>query len=362
MDSAEIINSISATLPQLEVSGTEDLINVFIPALDDTVNLPPGRVLRIQAIFGPRGERAIEFTMTDDEDPWPFILTADDVVYPPADTSTVLDSAIQIKISNAPPLVAYSEMTRDALAYAQSCESSETLDLDGAVGTEILLRCFIAGATRLGMFPTQAAACWLRARAALGGETFLAEYRPDPAWEELCARARTTRVTFPPEPIADDPRNLTADDFREVAPRLTFSRLDDELVTSWKRWVPITPQRFTRILLDGLDDAQAELTLYPDGGGEIMLRVRAGGENAGVLQLGMSFANDQFTLDEIRIEGAGKGTGLFQRLIYNTDELAGRLGFSAIRTVATGIGSYALAALGYPKDRETWIRLNRGQS
>jgi hypothetical protein len=359
MDSAEIVKSISELLPQLEVSVTEDLIRVFIPVLDDSINLSSNRVLRLQAIFGPRGERAIEFTVVDDEDLWPFILTADDVVYPPAPTSTVLDSPIEIEISNAPPLVAYSEMTRDALGYAQACESPGVINVDGITGLELLLRCFIMGATRLGMRPAKAAACWLRARAALGGESLLGEYRPDSAWEELCAQARTIHITYQSEAAVDDPSNLAAADFGEITPRLTFDRVDEELVASWKRWVPITPPRFAQILLDGLDDPQAEMTLYPDGGGEVVLRVMADGGCVGVLQLGMSFANDQFSLDEIRIEGTGKGTGLFQRLLYNMEELAKALGFSAVHTRATGIGSYALAALGYPKDPETRTRLNR---
>lgn len=359
MDSAEIVKSITEILPQLEVSATEDLVRVRIPALDDSICLSSNRVLRLQAIFGPRGEPAIEFTMADEGDLRPFILTADDVVYPPAPTSAVLDSPVEIEISNVPPLVAYSEMTRDALGFAQASESPEMIDVDGITGLELLLRCFLMGATRLGMRPAKAAACWLRARAALGGESLLGEYRPDPIWEELCAQAREIHITYKPELTADDPSNLAAADFREITPRLTFDRLDEELVASWKRWVPINPRRFAQILLDGLDDPQAEMTLYPDGGGEVLLRVMADGGCVGVLQLGMSFANDQFSLDEIRIEGAGKGTGLFQRLLYNMEELAKALGFSAIHTQATGIGSYALAALGYPKDPETRTRLNR---
>lgn len=359
MDSTEIVKSISAILPQLRASATADRVSVYVPALDDRVDILAVSVLRVKSIFGPRGERAIEFTVADDGDLWPFILTADDVVYPPAATDAVLDSAIRIQISNAPPLVAYSEMARDALAHARACESTGPVNLDETAGTELLLRCFVVGAARLGMRPVKAVACWLQAREACGGETF--EYRPDPAWEDLCAEARTVQITYQQAQVAPDPGNLAIADFREAADRLAFTRLDEELVASWKRWVPITPQRFAHILLDGLADAAAELALYPDGGGEVVLRVLADGECIGLLQLGMSFANDQFSLDEIRIEGAGKGTGLFQRLTYNMEELARQLGFSAIRTLATGIGSYALAGLGYPKDPETRGRLSRRQ-
>jgi hypothetical protein len=223
-------------------------------------------------------------------------------------------------------------------------------------GTLLLLRCFIAGATRFGMRPIRTVAWWQRAWTALGGDTVLPPFLPNPLWEELCAEAE--RITVTPAPGTDtdddatDLSGLTMTHFEALAPALTITGLDEEFVESWKRWVTVAPNRLARALLEGLDDACAEVTLYPDGGGGVHLKVESGGVCVGLLELGFSFPNDEFTLDEIRITGAGKGTGLFQRLMFNTERAAAVLGFSQVHALATGIGSYALAALGYPKSRE----------
>jgi hypothetical protein len=364
MESAEIARALSE-LPGLQVTVSGDMISVFVPALDDSVNLMAAEVQRFSKIFGPRGESALEFTVGDESDLWPLIITPGDVVYAPASADTVLDSTIRYQVSNAPPLVAYSEMERDTQTLARSRGDQEERNLDALSGTLLLLRCFIMGATRFGMRPIRAVASWQRAWAVLEDDIFLPPFRLDSVWDGLSAEAALLSDAPVPSPEKyndeTDLTSLTLADFSALSPTLTIAQLDEEFVESWKRWVGISPARFAQTLLEGLDEARAEVTLYPDGGGEVDLRVDSGGLCVGILQLGFSFRDDDFTLDEVRIMGVGQGTGLFQRLMFNTSSLAELLGFHQIRTLATGIGSYALARIGAPARRAVQMR-SRGDA
>lgn len=363
MDSTEV-GRILSELPELRVSVAGDQVRCHVPAIDDTVCLGAAAVRRCRPIFGPRGERAVEFVVdADDGDVRPLIVTGDDVVYAPADAAGLLDSAIPYRVGNAPPLVAYSEMQRDAEALARTAEQGTArLDLSEVGGTALLLRCFVAGAVRFGMRPVRTVAWWRRAWASIGEDVVLPPFRRDPLWEELYEQAAGITDAGPSDadrPAAADqqPSEPTVADFHALAPLLTVSRLDQEFVESWTRWVRADPASFARTLCEGLDGARAEVTLYPDGGGEVDLRVDAAGTCVGLLQLGFSFPEDTFTLDELRVSEPGRGTGLFQRLVFNAERLGALLGFTRIDALATGIGSYALAASGYPRDPE----LRRGR-
>ncbi len=344
-----------ARLPLLEISSSDELVVVDVPAIEDGVRIVAQDVQRLRRIFGPRGEAAVELVIGGREDPWPLIITSDDVVFAPAREETVLDSPIAIKIGNAPHLVAYTEMERDARGLAATCKKdSPGLDLAVAGGTMLMVRCQIVGAIRFGMRPARAVAHWQSAWDAVGRELFLPPFRADPLWDELAGEPVRLSLDSPSAPAAGH-RSLThlaVADFEALEPAFIVGRLDEEFVDSWKRWIPVTPAAFAACLLEELPEARAEITLYAEGGGEIDLRVQAGGVNVGILQLGFSFPDDEFTLDEIRITGAGKGTGLFERLMFNTENLGALLGFRQLRALATGIGSYALARLAYPKDPE----------
>jgi hypothetical protein len=363
MESAEIARALSG-LPGVQVTVAGDKVSVFVPPLDDSVQLMAVEVQRLSNIFGPRGEPAVEFAVGDESDLWPLIITPNDVVYAPASADTFLDSPVRIQVSNSPVLVAYSEMERDIQTLARSCGDEAEGNLDKVAGTLLLLRCFIAGAIRFGMKPLRAVAWWQQAWAVLGVDTFLPPFWQDPVWDGLCADAALLSdvpVSSPDKRHDEtDLVSLNVADFDALAPTLTIARLDEEFVESWKRWVGISPARFTQTLLEGVDEARAEVALYPDGGGEVDLRVDSGGLCVGILQLGFSFRDDDFSLDEIRVMGSGRGTGLFQRLMFNTDTLAELLGFHEIRTLATGIGSYALAKLGAPAYRAAQMRSRDG--
>ena len=72
-----------------------------------------------------------------------------------------------------------------------------------------------------------------------------------------------------------------------------------------------------------------------------------------------SFPDQDMSIDELRIP-EGVGGGLFQRLMFNTERLATRLGLAQVSLHATGAGAYALACVGvYPRDPELY-RATRG--
>jgi hypothetical protein len=76
-------------------------------------------------------------------------------------------------------------------------------------------------------------------------------------------------------------------------------------------------------------------------------------DGAAVALLEFSWASkDEINIDEIRIQEPLAHSGLFQRLMFNTERLATMLGFKQVTVLATGIGAYAFAVTGYPRDPE----------
>ncbi|MCG5213067.1 hypothetical protein [Streptosporangium sp. KLBMP 9127] len=351
MEAIEIERAL-ADLPGLQITRSQGRLQVRIPAIQDEIWLTPEAVLQLKPIFGPRGERALEIALGDGDEVQPLIVTADDVVFEPAAESSVLDTQIAVTVSNMPHLMAYSEMERDSKALAVRCQESAELNLAGLGGTVLLLRCAIAGAMKLGMRPTISVACWHSVWTEFDEDLLLPPFRADPRWDEILEEARSIPLTATPAaaPAHFDSASLTQSDFS--VPRVSFGRIDEDLVEAWRQWIRVSPEVFAECLLDGLPDAEALVAIYPDGGGEASLRIYADEAPVGLLQVGFSFPNNDFNLDEIRIADPAKGSGLFQRLLFNTERLGELLGFDQLRVHATGIGSYALAALGYPRTPE----------
>jgi hypothetical protein len=168
MEAAEIAQAL-AGLSGLRVTVLDDCVCVYLPAIDDSVQLLAGQVQRFTSMFAPNGDPALEFVIGDEHEVWPLIIVADGVAFAPEDPVAVLDSPIPFQITNAPHLVAYSEMERDAEEIALASESSDEIDLYLAAGSYLLLRCFIAGAVRLGLRPIHTVAWWHRGWEALAG-------------------------------------------------------------------------------------------------------------------------------------------------------------------------------------------------
>ncbi|SCE80389.1 hypothetical protein [Micromonospora mirobrigensis] len=195
MDSGELRRELGA-LPALVVRAVGPELHVSVPAIDDTVRLRPDAVLRARRISSPQGDPALELAVRHGEAVLPLILLDDDVVWAPADTASQLDSALPVRISDAPPLVAYSEMERNGLGAARALDGP-TADLDAVGATLLLQRCIIAGALRHGLRPVRAVAWWRQLAERLGDDFTLGRFRPDPQWDALLADADRVRPLPP---------------------------------------------------------------------------------------------------------------------------------------------------------------------
>ncbi|WP_280491289.1 hypothetical protein [Nocardia asiatica] len=361
MKNAAITAALSG-LAGLEVRDRGARVEIRIPAIDDVLFVSPVEIRRTRSTFGPRGERAVEFVVEQGESAYPLIVTATDVVFALADEDSILDSGMRYVVENTPHIVAYSEMEEGLATFFQQRENLLESNLFEVAASLIMFRCMIAGAIRFGMRPLHAAAYWLAIWERVGDELPIPEFSTDPAWEALAVDAATVTltVTAVPQPQPADLSTLTAAEFAALAPTFLVSRVDDELSESWRRWIRITPADFAACILEGLEGARAEMYLYPDGGGGVDLWISAEGKNVAVMQLGLSFPKDQYTIDEIRVTEAGRRTGLFQRLQFNAGELGARLGFSKMGIHATGVGTYAFTVAGYPRDPEFHRRSERG--
>ena len=351
MEVAEVIEALEG-LPGIRATVMAGRVSAYVPAIDDTVRIDAAEVRRYRRIWAPNGDPAVEFVMGDEQDVWPLIVTPGDVVYQPVDTMTVLDSPIAIRIANAPHIVAYTEMEDAAEEVALTCESPGPVELSGVGATLLLVRCQIVAATLAGLRPVRSVAWWQRGWAAIGGDVPLPPFRADPVWDELTHEASQITVAASTEREEDAQAaavaRVTIAEFRRLEPTLTAVGLDEGFVSCWRASMPITPVRFTEIMLNRLDKARAALALYPDGGGSVDVTLRDG-DTAALLQFSWS-GKDELHVDEIRIPEALAHTGLFQRMMFNTHSLATMLGFKRVTILATDVGAYAFAAMGYPKD------------
>ncbi|HTU72147.1 MAG TPA: hypothetical protein VMG38_01380 [Trebonia sp.] len=350
MEIAEVVGVLEG-LPGIRAAVTAGRVSAYVAAIDDTVRIDAAEVLRHRRIWAPNGDPAAELVMGDEQEVWPLILTPSDVVYQPVDTAIVLDSPIEFRIANAPHIVAYTEMEQAAEQVALACERPGPVELDGVAASLLLVRCQVVAATLAGLRPVRSVAWWQRAWAAIGGDVPLPPFRADPVWDELAQQASTSTVTAAaegPDAQGEAAARVTIADFRAVAPALSAVRLDEEFVSFWRAFMPVTPARFGGVLLDRLDDARADVALYPDGGGSVDVTI-PGGDAAALLQFSWS-GKDELQVDEIRIPAAMAHSGLFQRVMFNTERLAAMLGFRQVTLLASGVGAYAFAVMGYPRD------------
>lgn len=197
MRSDAIAQALSA-LPGVRSHRMGDVLDVVVPAIDDRLRLRPEAVRRGRRISAPNGDPAVEFAVSDGTDEWPLIVTPDDVVFAPVPAAGLLDSAVRFVVSNLPPLVAYSEMVRDAEAVSRRVARSDgwLSNLDEVGATFLMLRAFVAGAARFGLRPVRVVAWWEQGWAIVRDPVFLPPFRPDPAWDELAGEA--ARVAPPP--------------------------------------------------------------------------------------------------------------------------------------------------------------------
>ncbi len=168
--------------------------------------------------------------MGDEHGVWPLILTPDDVVFQPVSTGAVLDSAMEYRITNAPDIVAYSEMEHAAEHAALTCERPGSIERSGWARRWCWCGARSSRSRSSGLRPVRTVAWWRRAWEALGDDLPFPPFRPDPLWDELVADAARISVTPSEQPDhADEPVDVAA--FRRLEPGLTVVGLDDEFVS-----------------------------------------------------------------------------------------------------------------------------------
>ncbi|MEV4537183.1 hypothetical protein AB0J82_25730 [Asanoa sp. NPDC049518] len=332
MDPDEIVAALGF-VPEVRATVLGGRVIVFVPAIGDSVHLVASQVRRVSRIWAPDGAPALEFAVGDR----PLIVTGTDVVFRPEDPQAVLDTTMRYVVREMPHLVAYTEMLRDAEVHGRRPHRGD------AAGTFLLLRCLIAGAARFGLRPAAAVGCWERGWRAVEDRVILPPWREDPWWDGLAAEA--VQETPPAATEVREERPVELADFERLAPGLTVVGLDDQFVAAWRRWVPVTPDAFHATLTRGFADAHADVCLYPEGGGSIDLHV-----GRAFLQARFTYSDGDLAIDEVRVP-EGTGGGVFQRLMFNIEQVAALLGMRRVSLHATGIGAYAMARVGvYPRD------------
>jgi len=346
-----------ALISEVRATALQNRITAFVPSLGDSVQFVADDVRRVDLIYAPDGAPALEFVMAAETGPWPLIIAGTDVVFQPASPHTVQDTPIRYSVAEMPPLVAYTEMLRDAERLNRHIHS-EPINFATLAGTFLLVRCFIVGAARCGLRPVVAAGWWDLSWQRVADDVDLPPWRPDPLWNDLLAEAAQLPELPSTLPVVPDERpeaaRVTVADFERLAPGLSVVGLDDALAAAWRRWIPITPATFHATLTRGLPEANADVSLYPDGGGNIDLWIPLTDGRRAFLQARFTYSDSNLAIDEIRIP-PDTGGGLFQRLMFNTERVAVLLGLRQVSVHATGAGAYAMARVGvYPHAPELY--------
>jgi hypothetical protein len=176
-------------LKRIRVRISEDTLHVHVPSINDGFSVPVERIHWIHRTPSPTGGHALALELCGYDVEQPLIVTDDDFVFPPFDPASLLDSTVKFQVSNAPPLVAYSEMERDAARIAAVCTDLRGRNLAELTGSVLLIRSFIMGAVRFGARPLRTAAWWHRSWELAGDMLFLPAFRKDPTWDALAVDA-----------------------------------------------------------------------------------------------------------------------------------------------------------------------------
>jgi hypothetical protein len=139
--------SLLEPISEIHVRNESGRVLVHVPAISCSMQIDPQTVTRHKYVTGPNGRRALLLALDVEGISVQAIVASTDLVFAP-DTR---DSGFRFRIdvTNMPPLVSYSEVTRDLNAIERKL-ATET-DLDKVVGTLVMLRYFVAGAKRLGI-------------------------------------------------------------------------------------------------------------------------------------------------------------------------------------------------------------------
>lgn len=100
--------SLLAEIPNIRVETKAAAVSVHVPAIDRSVVIDPRAVREHRSVLGPTGERALHLVLDIDSVAVQVIVTPDDLVFAPDTRDAGL--GIRIDVTDAPPLVSFSEM------------------------------------------------------------------------------------------------------------------------------------------------------------------------------------------------------------------------------------------------------------
>jgi hypothetical protein len=170
------------------------MIAAYVPAIGDAVQLAADDVLEAEPATVPTGAPAVRLGIRRGHAELPLIITVGDVVFMPAYAADLLEPDATIRLPAAPPLVAYSEMHRDARALGRAVGADGVqLEPDMLAATLLVHRCFLAGALRVGLWPIRVAAWWEYTWARVGADLPLAPFRADWDWDRLMSDVAQAR-------------------------------------------------------------------------------------------------------------------------------------------------------------------------
>ena len=324
------------------VVAEESSVHVLYPQLGETLELDAQAVAAARPLVSPMGDPALEMHLHAAGDLRTVIVTADDIVFEPDPDQPTL-SPFRMRVSNAPHLVAYSELTREMRHIHALCVGGRALDgnLDGVAGAFLLMRWFIDGALRIGLAPVEAISRWTDAWAAVEGDVALPGWPANERWSTLYVS------NLPPEDVRPEPRSTEATlaEFRELDRKVIVSQLDDEFLRLWNRNVGESARAFYERITARLPPTIMEVWVYENSVG-VELAV---GEDVGFVRLRIVVSEQTLYLDEIRLSN-NRPYGLFQKLLFAIESHCDKHGLT-MRFLASEVGRYAFAAVNvFPAD------------
>jgi hypothetical protein len=185
---SDLITAALSLLTGVRCRISEGTLDIRVPDVDDGFVIPVENIQWIHRTSSPTGGPAAALELRGYNIRQPLIVTDEDIVFPPVDPNSLLDTTVRFRMSNVPPLVAYSEMERDAERIAEVCTDLRGKNLESVAASVLMIRCFIVGAMRFGAWPINTAAWWHRAWLLAGDQLYL-PFLSDPTWDALASDA-----------------------------------------------------------------------------------------------------------------------------------------------------------------------------
>ncbi|WFF02559.1 hypothetical protein [Micromonospora sp. WMMD964] len=350
MRQSELVDALRE-IPALTVVSDGPALVVTVPAIGQSLRLHAEAVTWLKPGVLPTGEPFLQLQGRMHDHEVRLVLLNDDVGWVPPDVNSLLDTEIPVTITDAPEMVAYSDLEREAVRALAAADRPD-VNLFALAATLLVHRCAIVGALRLGLRPLRVVQLWHELWCQVG-ELLHGPFWPDPYWDRLLLEAGVPLAPYEQARLGDRPavETLTVADLRAMEPVLTVDRADAHFLAAWRQWMKLTPSQVCEVLTADLPEARIEVSLYIEGGGAVSMRIAPSGVFQALIELRLSFTTRSASLDEIRIADELKGSGLFPRLRSNIENFTRSLGLLSLKVYATGDGSVAFARAGYDWDR-----------